>query len=371
MDRHLKMLYSNHENSKNVNPKRIIEICQWSLNHSKFLDWRQSQCSRLLWLSAGPGCGKSVLAKYLVDTREETLTVNLEPPIVCYFFFKDGDLDRTNGAKALCAILHQLFVQASRLYRYASDDFNKKGEKLLQDFDALWEILSAASKNASINKLIYVLNALDECSRNSEKLISKIVNLFNSSMPNNQTAPMVKFLVTSSEYDIVRKFRTLTNVRLPDDEKLSLINQEINLVIDYKVKELRVKMGLSKSEGLGLQMKLKAVLQRIYLWLYLIFQFIEQRLEFSEHEITTITSIISQSVDEAYTKIFDKNPNKERARRLLQIILAAIRPLSLQEINVVMVIDKKINSRSLILGAPNCCREDQEYLRVVRNHCEL
>ena len=107
-NRNLRMLYSNYETGKNVNPERIAGTYQWFLNHPEFLDWRQSQCSRLLWLSADPGCGKSVLTKNLVDRREERLTVNLEPPIVCYFFFKDGDLDRIDSAKALCAILHQL-----------------------------------------------------------------------------------------------------------------------------------------------------------------------------------------------------------------------------------------------------------------------
>ena len=105
-NRNLRMLYSNYEAGKNVNPERIAGTCEWFLTHDKFLDWQQSQCSRLLWLSADPGCGKSVLAKHLVDGREKILTVNLEPTIICYFFFKDGDLDRIDSAKALCAILH-------------------------------------------------------------------------------------------------------------------------------------------------------------------------------------------------------------------------------------------------------------------------
>ena len=343
--RNLRMLYSNYEAGKNVNPERIVGTCQWFMDHPKFVDWRQLQCSRLLWLSADPGCGKSVLAKHLIDKREETLTVNLEPPVVCYFFFKDGDLDRIDSAKALCAILHQLLMQAPRLYKYASKDFSTKSNMFLGDVDALWKIFLTAIKDPSISEFICVLDALDECERGSRRLIDKFVELFSSPMPDDHTVPIVKFLVTSRpEYDIVRTFRGLTKVRLRGEEESAQISQEINIVIDHKVEELRAKMDLAKSEGLTLQEKMKAVPQRTYLWLYLTIQSIEKQLELSRSEIKKIMSVIPQSVDEGYTKILDKSPNKERARRLLHLILAAVRPLSLQEVNVAMAMDKTIKS---------------------------
>ena len=344
-NRNLRMLYSNYEVGKNVNPDRIAGTCQWFLEHHDFLNWRQSQCSRLLWLSADPGCGKSVLARHLVDKREEALTVNLEPPVVCYFFFKDGDLDRIDSAQALCAILHQLFTQMPRLYQYASKEFSMKSEKFLGDVDALWKIFLTAIKDPSISEFICVLDALDECERGSRRLIDKFVELFSSPMPDDHNAPIVKFLVTSRpEYDIVRSFRGLTKVRLRGEEELLKISQEISTVIDYKAEELRKKMDLTKSEGLTLQEKLKAVPQRTYLWLYLTLQSIEKQLELSKREIMSVANSIPQSVDEAYTKILDKSPNKERAKKLLHIILAAVTPLSLQEINVTMAMDKSIKS---------------------------
>lgn len=121
--RNIRTLYSNYEAGKNVNLERIQGTCEWFLNHTRFLTWRESQSSSLLWLSADPGCGKSVLSKYLVDRKGEVLTVNREPPILCYFFFKDGDVDRMDGTKALCAFLHQLIMQQPHLYRHAKEDF--------------------------------------------------------------------------------------------------------------------------------------------------------------------------------------------------------------------------------------------------------
>ena len=338
---HIRILYSNYEAGKNVNPDRIAGTCQWFLSHKDFLTWRESQRSELLWLSADPGCGKSVLAKYLVDRGEESMTVNLEPPTVCYFFFKDGDLDRMDGAKALSAILYQLLMQQPELYKYAEDDFRYKNDKFLTDLDALWAILVNAAKDSRISEFICVLDALDECQAHSrEGLIRKLVQFY-THLSDDDCNPIIKFLVTSRpEYNIVRNFKALTEVRLRGEEELEQISQEINLVIDYKVEELGEKMDLGVSERSSLRGNLRSVPQRTYLWLYLTFQAIEQQLELTREEIAVIARTIPRSVDEAYTRILNKSPNEERARKLLHIVLAAISPLDLREVNVAMAMGK-------------------------------
>lgn len=55
--------------------------CMWLLKHNKFQDWLQSKSGPLL-VTADPGCGKSVLAKYLVDH------VLSKSSTICYFFFQ-------------------------------------------------------------------------------------------------------------------------------------------------------------------------------------------------------------------------------------------------------------------------------------------
>lgn len=67
--RHLRLLYSNYEADKNVNPDRIPGTCHWFLNHNSFLAWRESHSSRLLWVSADPGrCIRSILFPSWVAT---------------------------------------------------------------------------------------------------------------------------------------------------------------------------------------------------------------------------------------------------------------------------------------------------------------
>lgn len=343
-DRYIKMLYSNYEQGKNANPERISGTCEWFLDHVSFLTWRKSQRSSLIWLSADPGCGKSVLSRFLVDRRGEVLTVNPENPTVCYFFFKDGDISRMNAANALRAILHQLLTQKPRLYLYAKEDFRKKNEQFLTDFDALWSIFIRAAEDPSNGDTVCVLDALDECEERSRRiLIGKLVQLYQCRHLDDSGKPILRFLVTSRpHYSIVREFKPLTNslskIRFRGEEESEQIIREIDVVIRHKVKELGAKMDLSRSDQSDLQHNLTSIPHRTYLWLHLTFDNIAKRLELFKEDIAAIAKTIPDNVDEAYTTILNQSPDKQRARKLLHIILAAVRPLTLREVNVAMEI---------------------------------
>lgn len=132
---------SDYEKHKARNPDRVDGTCQWFLQHPKFHNWQQSKTSNLLWVSADPGCGKSVLSKSLAD--QELLSTKSRK--ICYFFFKDDDIDQKSVTKALCALLHQLFSQNNALVKYAMPDFRHEGPNLPQLFSKLWSILTRAA----------------------------------------------------------------------------------------------------------------------------------------------------------------------------------------------------------------------------------
>lgn len=72
---------------------------RWATEDGAFAAWEKAENLGLLWLTADPACGKSVLANGYAKKLEE------ERPVVlaCSYFF------RQNGAhQALSAILHQI-----------------------------------------------------------------------------------------------------------------------------------------------------------------------------------------------------------------------------------------------------------------------
>lgn len=72
------------ESYKNFNPERVAGTCEWFFNGNRFRKWRDSGTSSLLWVSAGPGCGKSVLSRALID--EDRLPNSVTTSKICHFF---------------------------------------------------------------------------------------------------------------------------------------------------------------------------------------------------------------------------------------------------------------------------------------------
>jgi ankyrin repeat domain-containing protein 50 len=114
----------------------------------------------LLWVSADPVCGKSVLAKYLADdvlpsTNERT---------TCYFFFKEDFEDQRSSITALCSILHQIFDRHPASFsEQILQEFEIKGDTMITSFLDLWDILISATTGHKGGGIVCILDALDEC----------------------------------------------------------------------------------------------------------------------------------------------------------------------------------------------------------------
>lgn len=132
---------------------RVEGTCEWLLNHADFQNWL-AQESGLLLVSADPGCGKSVLAKHLINKLSHSGTV-------CYFFFKDQDQNTTR--QALCALLHQLFSTKPHLIKHAMPEFSENGPNLVNTTASLWKIFDNAVRDPQAGAVVVVLDALDEC----------------------------------------------------------------------------------------------------------------------------------------------------------------------------------------------------------------
>lgn len=126
----LGILASDYKTDKESIPRRVHGTCEWIFEDKRFLEWRNTKRSSLLWISAGPGCGQSVLSRCLID--EKRLCTNVMTSTVCYFFFMDGQEKRSKGSNAISAILHQLFEKksGSTLLNHGLSSYRSYREKL-------------------------------------------------------------------------------------------------------------------------------------------------------------------------------------------------------------------------------------------------
>lgn len=174
---------------------RVDGTCQWVLSHPQYRRWYTNEKDDLLWISADPGCGKSVLTRFLVDHELRSSTKH----VVCYFFFKDNE-EQDQLATALCALIHQLLSQQSHLIYHALPTWNKAGSQLIKDVSELWRILLLAAQDKDACDVTCVLDGMDEC-RPADRfsLIEKLSHFYNqiSSCSLESRKGRLRFLVTS------------------------------------------------------------------------------------------------------------------------------------------------------------------------------
>ncbi|RFU78635.1 ankyrin repeat-containing [Trichoderma arundinaceum] len=319
--------------------ERIEGTCMWLLNHESFQWWLQQESGPLV-VTADPGCGKSVLAKYLIDDglpRSAT---------ICYFFFKDNDQNTVR--QALCALLHQLFSQRPFLIKHAIPQYQRNGKGLINSTESLWKILQNSTSDPHAGSVIIVLDALDEC---LESEAADLIENLKRQFRNGQLSHgKLKYLLTSRPYEqVIFKFYDLLtafpNIRIPGEEESGTISQEVSYVITHRVNQLSEKHRLSPQIKSYLEKRIQKTPQRTYLWVYLVFDYLEREyFKKTEKGIESIIATLPESVNEAYEKILNRSKEHPIVRKALNIILASSRPLTLSEMNTALNVENTIQS---------------------------
>ncbi|KAH7108871.1 hypothetical protein B0J11DRAFT_500063, partial [Dendryphion nanum] len=319
---------------KNRIEHRVEGTCAWFLNHENFQSWLE-QVSGPLLVSADPGCGKSVLARYLIDEglpRSAT---------ICYFFFKDGDQNTVR--QALCALLHQLFIKNPLLIQHAVEQFAKDGQGLINSTKSLWTILQNAVQDPHAGPIIIVLDALDECAES--EFVDLMQNIEGQFRNSTSSSGRLKYLLTSRPYEqIVSKFqgllRTFSYIRILGEEESESISLEVSCVIQYRVEQLAREKQLSPQVKDRLASMLLNIKHRTYLWVYLVFDYLEvENFKKTPTGVNSTMAVMPKTINKAYEQILNKSKDHPMVRKALSIILAASRPLTLSEMNIAVNID--------------------------------
>ena len=348
---------STYEEFKDINPDRVEGTCRWVLSNRQYIAWRENDRGDLLWISADPGCGKSVLTRSLVDRELR----NTDKHTVCYFFFKDNE-QQDNLAIALCALLHQLFNRRNRLIRHAMSPWKENGTKLQQEVAELWRILCAAGSDDGAGDVTVIFDAIDECRPSDRTRLIKMLSTFHNdvfrypeSIGTKQQNARLKFLVTSRPYnDIQYDFgkmllEDLPTIRLRGEFENDMIHEEIDLVIRAEVDVIARRWRLHSDKKTRLEKQLLAMNHRTYLWLHLALSNIETTFQSSLRPNEVSVDSLPKTVEDGYERILSSvmSTSKGYVQKIFQIIVATRRPLTVEEMGFALGLATSSNNGSL------------------------
>jgi hypothetical protein len=332
-------LDNGYDDAKEIIAPRVDDTCQWFFSSAEYQEWDSEPTNNLLWLKANPGLGKSVLAKSLSD--KELMTT--DERTTCSFFFRADRTQATTSVNALCSLLWQTFDQRPELLTNdIIDSWTRKKETFCSSFDLLWKVFQSIIQASRSGKFVFILDALDEC-REHQPDLSQLIESIRSLNKGVFGTTNYKFLFTSQPLerigDLFQNSDEYTPVICfePEQEERSMerISEDVNRVIEYGITKKFKHLDSERREHFV--SCLRAVENRTCLWVSLALESIEPRMLKSKHLIEKAIKGLD-SVDKAYSKILDRSENKEDARPVLHLILAAGDFLPQNDMNLALAV---------------------------------
>ncbi|KAK8062516.1 ankyrin repeat protein [Apiospora hydei] len=332
--------YTHYKECMKRNNERVEGTCEWFTGHKTFLHWLEPGSDPVLVVSADPGCGKSTLARYLV---EHTLRQELPGSAICYYFFKDSEEQRYTF-RAITALLHQLFDQQPERAEACQNQIYKLGNKLDPGPEDLWDIFRHALHTDTspvegmYGDVVCVLDALDECNPADLKPLLKNINTLVSTGHSRPNVARVRFLLTTRGHPaIMEQINAMGSrvLRLAGEGKAEIdsIQEEIMIVANHRLGEL-VKRKRLDDETKGViarSLEEKGSEQRTYLWVTLIFKALESNFDDRPAAWEKLIHDLPQGVSEAYESLLRQVKDEEFVRLLISLVVVAKQPLSLRQ----------------------------------------
>ncbi|RWA08425.1 hypothetical protein EKO27_g6700 [Xylaria grammica] len=350
---------SDYEEHKARNPTAAHGTCTWILNHVQYQTWLAATDSPLLRVSGDAGCGKSVLASFLVDYHKSKQESN-----VCYFFFKADNSEQRQASQGLSALLYQLCTSQPELIGSTPALLGEEGQALT-DLVTLWQLITDATEDPKARPTICFVDGLDECEETSrQQLLNLISEYFAMATQEDKrestTRKKLKLLVTSRPDNTIRnalnRCKTAPAARRNDDfrrievEKprlavLSLrgeaetdaINKDIKVVIKDAMEELGcLGQPIDILESIGEELTSSRGIT--FLWVTLIIALLKQGVAGRVSRSDLEDVVKSKRADAIYTVLLNSNAKQPSTQKMLSIILAALRPLTVEELGIAFAI---------------------------------
>ncbi|KAK3682948.1 hypothetical protein B0T22DRAFT_297624 [Podospora appendiculata] len=317
------------------------------LSHPEFVKWASGNAGAFV-LSGMPGTGKSVLAKAML-----TELPRLRNTTVCAFFFKDNGSGQNLATTALCRVLDELFKARVALV----DDIIPKVEHLLAEevrynFDLLWSILDESTQGFEPGAFTIVLDALDECeSESATKLCDKLSSYLSRPFPRLKFFLTTRPLVSSHPpFDFRNGFILETN---DDSFCLDHLSKDIESVLTYRFEHFACNCIRDEQLKQELFSLVQPHEERSYLYVKLLFDFLELKCRDGLPRIPRnwidIFKTLPATVKAAYHGFLERvrTSHQNDVRLMLQMVVAAARPLTVRELNIAL------NIRDCRDGNPN------------------
>ena len=170
--------------------------CTWVMLTKSWGNWWLTYNPAILWVSGGPGQGKTRVTSFLAEFMSR-ITTGTRSRTFIYFFCNYRNDNQHSALAILRSLVLQLLEQRPVLWQHILPEFHNAGEKLLRNEYALWHIFETMISNHGGN-IYCMVGRLNECSPASQRLL---VNMLKDTtlFQRNPRGGILKLIITSTE----------------------------------------------------------------------------------------------------------------------------------------------------------------------------
>ncbi|ETS79015.1 hypothetical protein PFICI_08868 [Pestalotiopsis fici W106-1] len=329
--------------------------CEWVLSHGMWRQWDAAPDSCLLWITADAGCGKSVIAKFIVEHLLTQSRESLAPRNICHFFFKEGLDDQDNAASAVSNLLHQIYSAQSSLIKHAMKRYTTMSLSTFKAFPTLWSIFLDTVNDPDLNATIMVLDGFDECEKGSLKQMSKaLASYFDRAALQAMMDSKLKVILLSrpdntiqqtlqlwgrqesriSHAPMQQQQQPLYKLRLMAEDESLAIARDITRFAKDKIGAWGQSSALSEDVLQQLEKTLIGRSDFTFLWISIVMKLVEEALVDGLNGEQLESILCTTELDGLYERLLAGRTLPLKTKKVLQIIVAAVRPLTVNEMCV-------------------------------------
>ncbi|RKL16690.1 Vegetative incompatibility protein HET-E-1 [Fusarium oxysporum] len=302
----------------------LLKDCySWILYNGNFVQWRDDPEQHLLWIKGDPGKGKTMLLAGLITELEKTSHDG-----IFYFFCQAARPSHRTASNVLRGVIWFLVSKRPGLKSYVRREYDQAGSNIFTDHNAWYAlsgILTAILEDETSADCIIIIDALDECTEDREKLIGYISQC--------SVSCKAKWVISSRNWPEIESQLDATQgqVRLHLELNHASISNAVLKFVDSKVDRLNSTYDRPNRERIRKHLLDNA--NDTFLWVALVCQELEKPGVKNYHS-SSILHHFPAGLNELYERMISDINDRDMdwCRAILAVIAVALRPLSLQEL---------------------------------------
>ncbi|KAF1737862.1 Vegetative incompatibility protein HET-E-1 [Beauveria bassiana] len=310
--------------------RRVDGTCEWVTKHTHYQEWLADTGQPLLRISGGPGKGKTMLAIYITEVLQPLIDAG--DNVLLYYFCSNRDKNRNTALTILRGILHQWIDLQPHLAKEVKSSFEgaETTKHTVSSFVALWRVFLILLQQTTSSQVVCVLDGLDECERESlRQLLDAVGSCLVES--GEGAKPRLKLIILSRPQPAVLKNKLGRYQQIELDASDTETTHDVERYIFAKVAELASEQDLSEEMVAQVQRSLLAGADGTFLWVAFVINELQGR---SWSKIDEVLRQIPKGLGGIYQRLLRQVDDKEALVPILQWVVLAARPLTLEELTV-------------------------------------